>query len=117
MVATGKKVTITVNGVRYEAPEGVKILNFCRHEGIEIPTLCHLKDYSDVGSCRMCMVEDDRGKMFASCSEQPRAGMVIHTNTKKLQQYRKLIIELLLSTHCRDCTTCIVFNCTEEPKQ
>lgn len=54
----------------------------------------------------MCMVEDERGKMFASCSEVPRAGMVIHTNTKKLQQYRKLIIELLLSTHCRDCTTC-----------
>ena len=52
------------------------------------------------------MVEDERGKMFASCSEVPRAGMVIHTNTKKLQQYRKLIIELLLSTHCRDCTTC-----------
>ena len=52
------------------------------------------------------MVEDERGKMFASCSEVPRPGMVIHTNTKKLQQYRKLIIELLLSTHCRDCTTC-----------
>ena len=54
----------------------------------------------------MCMVEDERGRVFASCSEQPRPGMVIRTNTKKLRKYRKLIIELLLASHCRDCTVC-----------
>ena len=54
----------------------------------------------------MCVVEDDRGKIFASCSEVPRDGMVIYTNTPRLQHHRKMIIELLLASHCRDCTTC-----------
>lgn len=87
--------------------EGEKnILSLIRKAGIDIPTFCYHSDLSIYGACRMCVVEDDKGRIFASCSEQPRPGMVIHTNTKKLQQYRKLIIELLLSSHCRDCTTC-----------
>lgn len=53
----------------------------------------------------MCVV-NERGNIFASCSEQPRPGMVIYTNTKRVQAYRKMIIELLLSSHCRSCTTC-----------
>lgn len=48
----------------------------------------------------MCVVEDDRGKIFASCSEVPRDGMVIYTNTPKLQHHRKMILELMLSAHC-----------------
>ncbi len=87
--------------------EGEKnILSLIRKAGIDIPTFCYHSDLSIYGACRMCVVEDDKGRIFASCSEQPKPGMVIHTNTKKLQQYRKLIIELLLSSHCRDCTTC-----------
>ncbi|MFT3985403.1 MAG: [FeFe] hydrogenase, group A [Lachnospiraceae bacterium] len=87
--------------------EGEKnILSVIRKAGIDLPTFCYHSELSIYGACRMCVVEDDRGRIFASCSEQPRPGMVIQTNTKKLQQYRKLIIELLLSTHCRDCTTC-----------
>ena len=54
----------------------------------------------------LSVVEDERGKVFASCSEVPRDGMVIYTNTPRLQHHRKMIIELLLSSHCRDCTTC-----------
>jgi NADH-quinone oxidoreductase subunit G len=54
----------------------------------------------------MCIVEDDRGRIFASCSETPRDGMVIYTNTPRIQHHRKVILELLLATHCRDCTTC-----------
>ena len=53
---------------------------------------------------RLKMTED---KTFASCSEQPRDGMVIYTNTGRLRNYRKLIVELLLAAHCRDCTTCV----------
>ena len=56
--------------------------------------------------CRLCMVEDDRGRFFASCSEEPRDGMVIYTHTERLRKNRKLIVELLLAAHCRDCTTC-----------
>ena len=52
-------------------------------------------------------LRDDRGKTFASCSEQPRDGMVIYTNSGRIKKYRKLIVELLLAAHCRDCTTCV----------
>lgn len=87
--------------------EGEKnVLSLIRKAGIDLPTFCYHSELSIYGACRLCVVEDDRGKIFASCSEQPRPGMVIYTNTKKVQRYRKLIIELLLASHCRDCTTC-----------
>lgn len=87
--------------------EGEKnVLSLIRKAGIDLPTFCYHSDLSIYGACRMCVVEDSRGHIFASCSEQPRPGMVIHTNTKRVQKYRKLIIELLLSSHCRDCTVC-----------
>ncbi len=87
--------------------EGEKnVLSLIRKAGIDLPTFCYHSELSVYGACRMCVVEDDRGRIFASCSEQPRPGMVIYTNTKKIQRYRKLIIELLLSSHCRDCTVC-----------
>ncbi|MBR2372474.1 MAG: [Clostridia bacterium] len=54
----------------------------------------------------MCVVEDEKGKVFASCSEEPKDGMVIYTNTPKLQHHRRMVLELLLASHCRDCTTC-----------
>lgn len=87
--------------------EGEKnILSLIRKAGIDLPTFCYHSELSVYGACRMCVVEDDRGRIFASCSEQPRPNMVIYTNTKKIQHYRRLIIELLLASHCRDCTTC-----------
>lgn len=97
---------MTIDGMQVPIEGEKNILQVIRKAGIDIPTFCYHSDLSIYGACRMCVVEDDRGKIFASCSEQPRAGMVISTNTKKLQQYRKLIIELLLSSHCSDCTTC-----------
>lgn len=87
--------------------EGEKnVLSLIRKAGIDLPTFCYHSELSIYGACRMCVVEDDRGRVFASCSEQPRAGMVIYTNTKKIQHHRKMIIELLLASHCRDCTIC-----------
>ena len=87
--------------------EGEKnILAVIRKAGIDLPTFCYHSELSVYGACRMCVVEDERGRIMASCSEQPRPGMVIKTNTPKLRKYRKLIIELLLSSHCRDCTVC-----------
>ncbi len=82
------------------------VLSLIRKAGIDLPTFCYHSELSIYGACRMCVVEDERGNIFASCSEQPKPGMVIHTNTKKIQEYRKLIIELLLAAHCRDCTIC-----------
>ncbi len=97
---------MTIDGIKVPIEDEKNILSLIRKAGIDIPTFCYHSDLSIYGACRMCMVEDEKGRMFASCSEQPRPGMVIHTNTKKLQKYRRLIIELLLSRHCRDCTTC-----------
>ncbi|MDD6615004.1 MAG: [FeFe] hydrogenase, group A [Lachnospiraceae bacterium] len=98
--------TITIDGRKVEFTDEKNVLSIIRKAGIDIPTLCYHSELSTFGACRLCTVEDDRGRMFASCSEEPRDGMVIFTNTGKLRKYRKLIIELLLSAHCRDCTTC-----------
>ena len=105
--------TITINGKKYEFTNEKNILTIIRNAGIEVPTLCYQPELSVFGACRLCTVEDDRGRCFASCSEEPRDGMVIYTHTEKLRKHRKLIVELLLAAHCRDCTTCDKHgNCT-----
>ena len=98
--------TITINGKKVEFTNEKNLLTIIRKAGIEVPTLCYQPELSIFGACRLCTVEDDRGRCFASCSEEPRDGMVIYTHTEKLRKHRKLIIELLLAAHCRDCTTC-----------
>ena len=98
--------TITIDGRKVEFTDEKNVLSIIRKAGIDIPTLCYHSELSTFGACRLCTVEDDRGRMFASCSEEPRDGMVIRTNTAKLRKYRKMIVELLLAAHCRDCTTC-----------
>lgn len=97
---------ITIDGKSVPIEGEKNILALIRKAGIDLPTFCYHSELSVYGACRMCMVEDDRGRIFASCSEQPRPGMVIRTNSRKIQKYRKLIVELLLASHCRDCTTC-----------
>ena len=82
------------------------MLELIRKAGIELPTFCYYTELSVYGACRMCMVENERGGMEAACSTPPKEGMVIYTNTPRLRKYRKMILELLLSNHCRDCTTC-----------
>ena len=97
---------MTINGKKVEFTNEKNVLTIIRKAGIEIPTLCYQPELSIFGACRLCTVEDDRGRCFASCSEEPRDGMVIYTHTERLRKHRKLIIELLLAAHCRDCTTC-----------
>lgn len=82
------------------------LIEVVRKCGIEMPTFCYHTDLSIYGACRMCMVEDERGRLMASCSTLPYPGMKIKTNTERLRKYRKNILELLLADHCRDCTTC-----------
>ena len=98
---------MTIDGQAIEFTDESNVLSVIRKAGIDIPTLCYHSELSIYGACRLCTVEDDRGKTFASCSEKPRDGMIIYTNTPRLMRYRKLILELLLAAHCRDCTTCI----------
>ena len=98
---------MTIDGQSIEFTDEPNVLSGIRKAGIDIPTLCYHSELSIYGACRLCTVENDRGKTFASCSEKPKDGMVIYTNTPRLMRYRKLILELLLAAHCRDCTTCI----------
>ena len=97
---------ITINNRKVPFEDEKNLLSVIRKAGIDLPTFCYHSELSTYGACRMCVVEDDRGRIMASCSEVPRDGMVIYTNTPKLQHHRKLILELLLASHCRDCTTC-----------
>lgn len=97
---------ITIDSKKIPIEGEKNVLSLIRKAGIDLPTFCYHSELSIYGACRMCVVEDGRGRIFASCSEQPRPGMVIYTNTKRIQNYRKLMIELLLSSHDRDCTVC-----------
>ncbi|MDR2176698.1 MAG: [FeFe] hydrogenase, group A [Treponema sp.] len=82
------------------------ILELIRKAGIELPTFCYHSELSVYGACRMCMVEMEGGGLEAACSTPPRAGTAIRTNTGRLRKYRRMILELLLANHCRDCTAC-----------
>ena len=97
---------ITINNRKVSFTDEKNVLSIIRKAGIDLPTFCYHSELSTYGACRLCVVEDNRGRIFASCSETPRDGMVIYTNTPRLQHHRKMILELLLASHCRDCTTC-----------
>ncbi len=95
-----------IDGIRTAFTDEKNILQVIRKAGIHVPTFCYYTDMSIYGACRMCVVEDERGSIIASCSTPPKDKMVIRTNTSKLHQHRKMILELLLASHCRDCTIC-----------
>ena len=97
---------ITINNRKVPFTDEKNVLSIIRKAGIDLPTFCYHSELSTYGACRLCVVEDNRGRIFASCSETPRDGMLIYTNTPRLQHHRKMILELLLASHCRDCTTC-----------
>ena len=97
---------ITINNRKVPFDNEKNLLTVIRKAGIDLPTFCYHSELSTYGACRMCVVEDEKGKVFASCSEEPKDGMVIYTNTPKLQHHRRMVLELLLASHCRDCTTC-----------
>lgn len=97
---------IEINGEMTPFTDEKNILEIIRKAGIDIPTLCYYSDLSIFGACRMCIVEDERGNVITSCSTPPKNGMKIFTNTTKLFKHRRLILKMLLSSHCRECTTC-----------
>ena len=107
--------TITINGRKVEFTNERNLLTIIRKAGIDLPTLCYQPELTTFSDCRLCTVEDDRGRTFASCSEPPRDGMVIYTHTARLRKYRKMIVELLLAAHHKECTTCE--RCGECPLQ
>ena len=101
-------VTLTIDGVQITVPANYTILEAAAEAGINIPVLCYLKDINQIGACRMCLVEIEGARALqAACVSQVGEGMVVRTNTEKLRANRKLNLELLLSNHNRECTTCV----------
>lgn len=97
---------MVINGERVPFSGEKNILSVVRKAGIDLPTLCYYSELSVYGSCRMCMVEDQRGNIITACSTPPKNGMEIKTNTPRLKKYRKNILRLYLASHNRECTTC-----------
>lgn len=101
-------VTVTIDGREIRVPERTTILDAAREAGIEIPTLCYLKGVNEIGACRVCVVEvEGIDQLVASCNNCALDGMVVHTDTPKVRQARKVNTELLLSQHDSECTSCV----------
>lgn len=97
---------VTIDGMPVEIDGEKNLLELIRKAGIKLPTFCYHSELSIYGACRMCMVENEWGGLDAACSTPPKACTNIRTNTERLRKYRKMILELLLANHCRDCTLC-----------
>ncbi len=101
------KVNITIDGVNIEVEDNLTVLEAARQAGIEIPTLCYLKDVNKIGACRICLVEVQGARgLQASCSYPVAEGLVVRTNTKQVIEARKSTLELILSNHKKNCLTC-----------
>ena len=101
-------VNIKINGQSISVPKNYTVLEAARAANVEIPTLCYLKDVSQTGSCRMCIVEIAGARnLQAACVYPVSEGLEVFTNTKKVRDARRVTLELLLSTHDRKCLTCV----------
>ncbi len=100
-------VNLTIDNQKITVPKGTTILTAAKKAGIDIPTLCFLKDINEVGDCRMCIVEVEGRRGFAtSCIQTVEEGMVVHTHTPNVLEARHVILDLIISNHAKDCLTC-----------
>ena len=98
---------LKVNDIDIEVEEGLTVLQACEQAGVEIPRFCYHEKLSIAGNCRMCLVEMDKSpKLIASCAMPATDGMVIKTNTEKVEKSRKGVMEFLLTNHPLDCPVC-----------
>lgn len=103
-----KTVTLTIDGVQVTVPADYTVLDAAREAGVNIPTLCYLKDVNAIGSCRLCLVEIQGARgLQAACVSPVAEGQVVCTNNAKLRASRKMNLELILSNHNRECTSCV----------
>ena len=99
---------VNIDGIDVEVPKGSTVLEAARKANIDIPTLCFLKEISENGDCRMCIVEIEGRRGFSpSCITKVEDGMVVRTNTPKINEARRITLDLILSAHNRDCLTCV----------
>ncbi|MBR2406556.1 MAG: [Clostridia bacterium] len=101
-------VNVKINGIAVSVPKGSTILEAARAAGVEIPTLCYLKDINEIGACRICMVEATGARGLVTACVYPVAeGMEVKTNTAAVQKARKTTLEMILSTHDKKCLSCV----------
>ncbi len=101
-------VNVKINGIGVSVPKGSTILEAARYAGVEIPTLCYLKDINEIGACRICVVEATGARgLVTACVYPVSEGMEVRTNTEKVQKARRTTLELILSTHEKKCLSCV----------
>lgn len=111
---TVNEVNVTMDGHQLSGREGMTILELARQNGIEIPTLCYHENLTPIGACRLCVVEVEGSRtLVASCHTPISKGMVVKTNTPKVIEARKAIVELMLASHPDVCLVCDKANICE----
>ena len=100
--------TLTIDGKEIAIEAGATILQAAKEAGVPIPTLCHMEGIHDVGACRLCIVEaEGTPKLLPACVTEVAEGMVIHTQTEKLQSYRRMAVELIFAEGNHVCSICV----------
>ena len=100
-------IKLNIDGNDIEVEEGTTLLEVARKINIDIPTLCYMKGINEIGDCRMCLVEiEGRRNLVASCIQKAEEGMVVRTNTEKVYNARRTMLQLILSEHNRSCLSC-----------
>ncbi|MCE5302869.1 MAG: [FeFe] hydrogenase, group A [Planctomycetaceae bacterium] len=100
-------IQLSINNIPVEVSEGTTILAAAKQAGVRIPTLCYVEGLKAIGACRVCVVELEGARnLVASCSMPAAQGMKVYTNTRRVREARKAVVELLLSEHNGECQTC-----------
>lgn len=100
--------TLVIDGVDVAVEEGATVLKAAQEAGVRIPTLCHLEGISDIGACRLCLVEvNGSPKLQPACVTEVAEGMQIRTNTEPIQEYRRMIVEMLFAEGNHVCAVCV----------
>ena len=107
---TEDKKTLLIEGKEVEFTDEPNLLEVIRKAGMNVPTLCYRPDLTSFGACRLCVVEveypNGRRVINSSCTMPPEVGINVHLNTEKTRKIRKMVLELLLANHDRECTSC-----------
>ncbi|NLA54601.1 MAG: 4Fe-4S binding protein [Clostridiales bacterium] len=99
-------ITLTIDNMKVEVPQGTTVLDAARQINVRIPTLCFLKEINEIGACRMCVVDAGGRTLQPACVLEAASGMVVKTNTPRVRDARKVILELILSNHDKKCLSC-----------
>src|ERR1700729_3273416 len=102
-MSAGPMIDLTVDGKKVSVPPGTSVFDAARLNSIEIPTLCHQQNEKPVGVCRMCVVDVGARVFTASCVRPVEPGMVVNTNSEKVQRARRTLVELLMADHPSPC--------------